>query len=80
VLFSQTQLLHFLGAAAVPRQLPVVVRLEKIQLLAHERCKNRLAPVFVCLSVEICVTVVSNCSRLDTTHFAMLGRMFKSFI
>jgi hypothetical protein len=45
---------------------------------AHEWRKNRPAPVFVCLPVEICVAVVPNCNRLDTTHFAELRRMFKS--
>jgi hypothetical protein len=47
---------------------------------APEWHKNRPAPVFVCLPMEICVTVVPNCSRLDTTHFAELRRMFMSSV
>jgi hypothetical protein len=39
--------------------------------------KNRPAPVFV-LPVKICVTAVPNGSRMETTHFAELRRMFKS--
>jgi hypothetical protein len=45
---------------------------------AREWRKNRPAPVFVLLPVVICVTAVPNGSRMDTTHFAELRRMFKS--
>jgi len=82
VVFSQTQLPRFLGAAVATRQLPVAARLQNNPPAgAHEWRKNRPAPVFVCLPVEeICVAVVPNWSRLDTTHFAELRRMFKSSV
>ena len=44
---------------------------------AHEWRKDRSAPVFACLPVEICMAAVPDCSRLDMTHFAELRRMFK---